>query len=57
MEQSQLPFLTIAELARLIKTQNRQANDAKNLPASSGKWQEQRKAMKREILDDPLEGL
>ena len=43
--------------ARLTKTQNRQANDAKNLPASSGKWQEQRKAMKREISNDPLEGL
>jgi Ca-activated chloride channel homolog len=42
---------------RLSKTQVRQSSDAKNLPSSAGKWQEQRKVMKHEISDNPLEGL
>jgi Ca-activated chloride channel family protein len=42
---------------RLLKTLDRQMNDAKNMPASSQQWQQQRKVMKKTINDNPLEGL
>ena len=42
---------------RLRKAQHRQATDAKDLPASSVEWQSKRKAIKKEIFDNPLEGL
>jgi Ca-activated chloride channel family protein len=41
---------------RLLELQRRQSNDAKNLPDSSN-WQKFRKVMKKNVYDDPLEGL
>jgi Ca-activated chloride channel family protein len=42
---------------RLYKMQSRQSTGAKSLPSSNEKWNEERKAMKRDIMDNPLEGL
>jgi Ca-activated chloride channel family protein len=41
---------------RLLDLQQRQSNDAKNLPDSSN-WFKYRKVMKKEVSDNPLEGL
>jgi Ca-activated chloride channel family protein len=42
---------------RLLKTEKRQSSSAKDLSPSPEKWNVVRKAMKKSISDDPLEGL
>jgi len=42
---------------RLLKTEKRQSTSAKDLSPSSEKWNLERKVMKHEISDNPLEGL
>ena len=41
----------------LPKVQNRRAEGAKDLPSSAVKWNSMRKELKKEIYDNPLEGL